>query len=111
MISVRTMPEAGPPMRRRAWVSASWMAPVVVSVRAIVIAASSLGRFAPLQTPPCAPVPCHHRLGRARALRTRRILLRLGVRGPEILDRVDDPPAQLHLLLPGGPRRGAGGGV
>ena len=40
MISVSTMPEAGPPIRRRAWVSASWIAPVVVSVRSMVIAAS-----------------------------------------------------------------------
>ncbi len=40
IISVSTVPEAGPPIRRRAWVSASWMAPVVVSVRSMVIAAS-----------------------------------------------------------------------
>src|SRR5580698_93770 len=112
MISVSTMPEAGPPMRRRAWVSASWMAPVVVSVRSMVIAASLLQApawtFAPYghsQAPPCAPVPCHQRLGRRRAGRTRRILLRLGVRGPEILHRVEDPPAQLDFLLPGEQRR------
>src|SRR5271165_1654003 len=105
MIRVSTMPEAGPPERRRAWVSASWIAPVVVSVRSMVIAAFLPGTFAPSQAPPCAPVSCHHRLGRRRALRTRRILLRLGVRGPEILDRVEDPPAQLDLLLPGEQRR------
>src|SRR5579864_303283 len=119
MIRVSTMPEAGPPLRRRAWVSASWIAPVVVSVRSMVIAAlfALFERWPPTapawtfvprgpsQAPPCAPVSCHHRLGRRRAFRTRRILLRLGVRGPEILDRVEDPPAQLDLLLPGEQRR------
>src|SRR5271156_796038 len=112
MISVSTMPEAGPPMRRRAWLSASRMAPVVVSVRSMVIAASLLqapawtsAPYGRSQAPPCAAVPCHQRLGRRRARRTRRILLRLGVRGPEILHRVQDPPAQLDFLLPGEQRR------
>ena len=45
MISVSTVPEAGPPIRRRAWVSASWMAPVVVSVRSMVIPASPESRY------------------------------------------------------------------
>src|SRR6516162_2304398 len=127
-ISVSTMPEAGPPMRRCAWVSASWIALVVVSVRSIVTVASLLpapqrlpGVFAPSgkpygppagtgtgsgsQAPPCAPVPCHHRLGRRRARRTRRVLFRLGIGGPELLHRVEDPPAELDLLLPGEQRR------
>ena len=60
MISVSTVPEAGPPIRRRAWVSASWIAPVLVSVRSMVIA--SLPRA--LQPAPCAAVPGHHRVGR-----------------------------------------------
>src|SRR3984957_12157923 len=111
MISVSTMPEAGRPLRRRAWVSASWMAPVVVSVRSMVIAASSLlvprTYPGPSQAPPSAPVPRHHGFGRRRARRTSRVLLRLGVRGPEILHRIEDPPAQLDLLLPGEQRRGA----
>src|SRR5579859_3285716 len=98
MISVSTVPEAGPPIRRRAWVSASWMAAVLVSVRSMVIEAS-------LEPAPGAAVPGHHRVGRRRAARAGRILVGLGVGGPEVLDRVEDPPAELDLGLPREQRR------
>src|SRR5690348_13883802 len=94
MISVSTVPEAGPPIRRRAWVSASWIAPVLVSVRSMVNGAS-------LEPAPYAAVPSHHRVGRRGPGRAGRILVWLGVGGPEVLDRIEDPPAELDLGLPG----------
>src|SRR5690348_12368820 len=105
MISVSTMPEVGPPIRRRAWVSASWIAPVVVSVRSMVIARSPSCPPSCLQAAPRAPVPGHQRIGRRRARRAGRVLVRLGVGGPEVLHRVEDPPAQLDFGLPGEQRR------
>src|SRR5436309_6757107 len=98
MISVSTVPEAGPPIRRRAWVSASWIAPVLVSVRSMFIGAS-------LEPAPGAAVPRHHRVGRRGPGRARRVLVRLGVGGPEVLDRVEDLPAELDLGLPREQRR------
>src|SRR5206468_1429185 len=98
MISVSTVPEAGPPIRRRAWLSASWIAPVLVSVRSMVIGAS-------LEPAPCAAVPGHHRVGRRGPGRAGRILIRLGVGGPEVLDRIEDAPAELDLGLPREQRR------
>src|SRR6478736_5705228 len=93
MISVSTVPEAGPPIRRRASVSASWIALVLVSVRSMVIGAS-------LEPAPCSVVPCHQRVGRRRSGRTRRVLVRLSAGSPEVFHRVEDPPAQLDLGLP-----------
>src|SRR6202023_2788772 len=52
-----------------------------------------------------APAPPTQGRGQGRTRRTSRVLLRLGVRGPEILHRIEDPPAQLDLLLPGEQRR------
>src|SRR5690242_8716370 len=98
MISVSTVPEAGPPIRRRAWVSASWMAAVLVSVRSMVIGAS-------LEPAPCSAVPCHQRVGRRGTRRAGRVLVRLGVGSPELFHRIEDPPAQLDLGLPGEQRR------
>src|ERR1700729_1128485 len=98
MISVSTVPEAGPPIRRRAWVSASWIAPVLVSVRSMVIGAS-------LEPAPCSVIPCHQRVGRRGSGRTRRVLVRLSAGSPEVFHRVEDPPAQLDLGLPGEQRR------
>src|SRR3954471_17662216 len=98
MISVSTVPEAGPPIRRRAWLSASWIAPALVSVRSMVLGAS-------LEPAPCAAVPAHHRVGRRGPGRAGRILIRLGVGGPEVLDRIEDAPAELDLRLPRKQRR------
>src|SRR6516162_5765727 len=102
MISVSTVPEAGPPIRRRAWVSASWIAPVVVSVRSMVTAASRSQRLPfDSQAPPRSPVPCHQRVSRRGSGRARRVLFGLVVGGPEFLYRIEDAPAELDLLLPG----------
>src|SRR6201994_1831781 len=106
---VSTMPRAAPPRRLRASVSASAMAPVVVSVRSIVIVASLLAPVdARLETAAGPAGPGHQRVGRRRAGGAGRVRVRLGVLGPEVLDRVEDPPGQLDLFLAGGQRRGAG---
>src|SRR5215472_16926393 len=106
MTSVRTIPLATPPRRSRAWRSASMMAPVVVSVRSIIIAAAPPAPGRPLsQSPPCPSIPGHQRLRAWRPGRSGRILLRLAMLGPELLDRVEHLPGQLDLPVPGEQRR------
>src|SRR6266568_9217151 len=97
MTRVRTMPLAGPPSRCRALRSASWMAPVVVSVRSIVIRACPPGPAS--QPPPCPAIPCHQGIGARRARRPGLILLGLGVLFPEMLDGVKHLPGQFDLLV------------
>src|ERR1700761_8361543 len=103
MMSVSTMPSVMPPSRRRASVSAWSIAPVVVSVRSIVIGVVSLPYR--LQPAPGAAVACHPRVGGRRGGTPRRVVLRLVVLGPELLDLVEDAPGQLDLLLTGEERR------
>src|SRR5690349_14614207 len=95
MTRVSTMPLATPPSRSRAWRSASWIALVVVSVRSMVMS----------QPPPCPAVPGHQRVRTSRAGGPGRVLVRLAVLGPELLDRVEHLPGQLDLLVPGEQRR------
>src|SRR5215470_5623567 len=91
MIRVRTMPLATPPSRSRASRSASWIALVVVSVRSMVMS----------QPPPCPGIPGHQRVRTGRAGGPGRVLVRLAVLGPVLLDRVEHLPGQLDLLVPG----------
>src|SRR5216684_2249786 len=79
--------------------------PAWLAARTASYCAASLQALLGLQTPPCPPVPCHQRVGGRGARRTRRILVRLGVRGPEFFHRVEDPPAELDFGLPGEQRR------
>src|SRR5215469_11736260 len=106
MTSVRTIPLATPPRRSRAWRSASLMAPVVVSVRSIIIAAAPPvpGR-SESQPPPCPSIPGHERLRAWRPGRPGRILFRLAMLGPEVLDGVEHLPRQLDLPVPWEQRR------
>src|SRR6201994_4316545 len=104
---VSTMPRAAPPRRLRASVSASEIAPVVVSVRSIVIVASLLAPVdARLETAPGPAVPGHQRVRRRRPGGAGRVRIGLGVLGPEVFDRVEDAPGQLDLFLAGGQGRG-----
>src|SRR5215469_687118 len=106
MTSVRTIPLATPPRRSRACRSASLMAPVVVSVRSIIIAAAPPvpGR-SESQPPPCPSIPGHERLRAWRPGRPGRILFRLAMLGPEVLDGVEHLPRQLDLPVPWEQRR------
>ncbi len=87
MTRVSTIPLATPPRRNRAWRSASLIALVVVSVRSIVMS----------QPPPRPAVPGQQRVRARRAGRPGRVLIRLAVLRPELLDRVEHlPEGQLH---------------
>src|SRR5215471_7855253 len=101
MTSVRTIPLATPPRRSRACRSASLMATVVVSVRSIIIAAAPpLPGRSESQSPPCPSIPGHQRVRAWRPGRPRRVLLRLAMLGPELLDGVEHLPRQLDLPVP-----------
>src|ERR1022692_923948 len=106
MIRFSTIPVVWPPSRFRSRVSASRMAPVVVLVRSIVIAAAFLRSGSRSEPAPGAPGAGHQGVGAGRSIRAGRVLLWLTGRGPEFLDRVEDRPGQLDLLLPGEQRRG-----
>src|SRR5579875_1887346 len=98
MIRLSTTPVVGPPAASRERVSASWTARTVVSARSIIIGQ-------PSQPPPAAAVPADQRIRAAGSVGAGRVLLRPAVACPELLDRVQDLPGQLDLLLPREQRR------
>src|ERR1039457_1101551 len=66
------------------------------------LVSSMLPSYGPLawsQPAPGPSVPGHQRIRRGRPSRAGRVLLRLGVFGPEFLNRVEDHPGQLDLLV------------
>src|SRR5579862_7100628 len=74
------------------------MFPVVVSVRSISIRYPPRPRRASEPAPGPAVLP-QQGIGAGRAVRPGRVLLGLVVRRPEVLDRVENLPGQLDLLL------------
>src|SRR4051812_45577755 len=87
---VSTMLIAGAPIEWRSLVSVAEIFDAVVSVRLKLVI---------LEPPPDAPVAGQHGVRRRRTPGAGRVAVRAAVRGPELLDRVEDLPGQLHLPL------------